>query len=434
MNRTVLWAAAVGLVANLASCKGTPGHDLSEASQLAMANPPDHPIRYDWWENGPPSDPSFFPIAVWLQDPELAPRYKALGVNTYIGLWQGPTEEQLAELKKHGMKVICQLNAVGMQHRDDPTIIAWMHGDEPDNRQAGGGPVPLDRILDDYLAMKVADPTRPVFMNLGQGVANEKFGGRALEYTRYPDYLRGCDIASYDVYPIANYKDRGADGRTILRDDGDEKLWLVARGVRRLRRWTEYRKPVWNVVECTHISNPARRAAPHQVRAEVWMSIIHGSQGICWFVHQWEPVKNVAQLLADAEMREAVRRINHEVLALAPVLNAGRGDDPRFEVAVGNTAQDEEMPVALMTRSTKTTLHIFAVNMADKPVEIALTLNLRSASPNDGGVITLKSQGYTGTAAVHGEGRTIPFTTGQAQDSFPPHAVHIYRVDLPPAD
>jgi hypothetical protein len=33
------------------------------------------------WSNGPPSDPRFFPIAVWLQDPKNAPRYQAIGVN-----------------------------------------------------------------------------------------------------------------------------------------------------------------------------------------------------------------------------------------------------------------------------------------------------------------------------------------------------------------
>ncbi len=33
------------------------------------------------------------------------------------------------------MQVICDQNAVGLTHKDDPTIIGWMHGDEPDNAQ-----------------------------------------------------------------------------------------------------------------------------------------------------------------------------------------------------------------------------------------------------------------------------------------------------------
>jgi hypothetical protein len=79
--------------------------------------------------NGRLADPNFFPVAVWLQNPTRAPQYLEIGVNLYVGLWRGPTEEQLAELKKHGMGVICAQNAVGLRHKDDPTIVAWMHGD-----------------------------------------------------------------------------------------------------------------------------------------------------------------------------------------------------------------------------------------------------------------------------------------------------------------
>ena len=44
----------------------------------------------------PLNDPNFFPLAVWLQSPNNAAKYKAAGINTYVGLWRGPTEEQLA--------------------------------------------------------------------------------------------------------------------------------------------------------------------------------------------------------------------------------------------------------------------------------------------------------------------------------------------------
>src|SRR5262245_25450489 len=68
-------------------------------------------------------DPNFFPIAVWLQNPNNAARYKAAGINLYVGLWRGPTEEQLATLKQYGMYVICAQNAAGLAHKEDPTII-----------------------------------------------------------------------------------------------------------------------------------------------------------------------------------------------------------------------------------------------------------------------------------------------------------------------
>ena len=39
---------------------------------------------------GPLADPSFFPIAVWLQSPAQAGRYKEAGINLYVALWRGP--------------------------------------------------------------------------------------------------------------------------------------------------------------------------------------------------------------------------------------------------------------------------------------------------------------------------------------------------------
>src|SRR3990172_7801628 len=77
---------------------------------------------YGGWKNGPPRDDSFFPIAVWLQPPGKARQYLDAGFNTFVGLWKGPTEEQLAELKRAGMRVVCEQNEVARKHLDDSTI------------------------------------------------------------------------------------------------------------------------------------------------------------------------------------------------------------------------------------------------------------------------------------------------------------------------
>ena len=136
---------------------------------------------YSGWSNGPSPAPSYFPIGVWLQSPANAARYQQIGVNLFVGLWQGPTEEQLADLTAVGMRVICSQNEMGLKHLDDPIIAAWMHADEPDNAQAipgqeGYGPAVDPAVLQaDYERMKAADPTRPVWLNLGQGVANEEW-------------------------------------------------------------------------------------------------------------------------------------------------------------------------------------------------------------------------------------------------------------------
>jgi hypothetical protein len=109
-----------------ASFTATSGQDVAETNPAAT------------WTNSPLSDPKFFPIAVWLQAPDNAERYRQAGINTYVGLWKGPTEEQPVALKNAGLYVICDQNELALRHRDDPTIIAWMHGDEPDNAQSLG--------------------------------------------------------------------------------------------------------------------------------------------------------------------------------------------------------------------------------------------------------------------------------------------------------
>ena len=62
---------------------------------------------YERWEKGVSNAPSFFPIAVWLQAPRNAERFRNAGINLYVGLWKGPTEEQLRALKTAGMATIC---------------------------------------------------------------------------------------------------------------------------------------------------------------------------------------------------------------------------------------------------------------------------------------------------------------------------------------
>jgi hypothetical protein len=56
------------------------------------------------WPNGLSQDETYFPIAVWLQSPRNAARFKAAGINLYVGLWNGPTADQLAELEKAGVR------------------------------------------------------------------------------------------------------------------------------------------------------------------------------------------------------------------------------------------------------------------------------------------------------------------------------------------
>ncbi|KPK84158.1 MAG: hypothetical protein AMJ81_06395 [Phycisphaerae bacterium SM23_33] len=385
------------------------------ADPALRAEPATHPgawkSPYAQWRHGPPREREYFPIAVWLQHPKNAARYKAAGINLYVGLWKGPTEAQLAALTKAGMPVICHQNAVGLAHRDDPIVIGWMHGDEPDNAQplgegkGYGPPIPPAKIVADYRKLRAADPTRPVLLNLGQGVAWDGWHGRGVRTNHpedYPEYVKGCDIASFDIYPVVHSKAQVAG-----------KLWYVARGVSRLRKWTDGRRIVWNCIECTRISNTKVKPTPHQVKAEVWMSIVHGSTGLIYFVHQFQPRFIEAALLADEEMLAAVTRINRQIRELAPVLNG-----PSLPDAAKVSSSAKDVPIALMANRLGGATYLFAVNMRDKPTtgRFEVTVPRR----------TMRGE-------VLGEDRTVYVRWGGFYDEFKPYDVHIYKITEPPS-
>ena len=387
------------LVSVLFACAIVPSEGPAKTSQPANG-------VYQRWNKGLSSDPNFFPIAVWLQAPRNAKRFQEAGINLYVGLWQGPTEQQLAELKAVGMPVICDQDQIGLTSQNADVIVGWMHGDEPDNAQArrdGNGydpPILPSKIEADYQQIRQRDASRPVLLNLGQGVAFDQYIGRGVRRNHpedYAEYVKGCDIVSFDIYPAVH------DHETVA-----GKLEFVPQGVERLRRWSHDEKIVWNCIECSRISNTRVKPTPQQIRAEVWMSLIHGSRGLIYFVHQFEPSFKEASLLDDAELLSGVTAINRQIHELAPVLNS-----PTVDGAVKITSAAAAVPIAAMCKQHDGATYVFAVCMRGEPARATVELLGSHASAD---------------VQVLGENRSIPLRDGRFEDDFAPYAVHLYRV------
>lgn len=374
---------------------------------FGAASKPDYdPVRpYALYSHGPSSSADYFPIAVWLQSPENAAQYRAAGFNLFIGLWQGPTEAQLAALKAAEMPVICEQNGVGLKHLSDPTIVGWMHQDEPDNAQpvknAAGkeeyGPcVPPQHIVEEYHKLRAADPSRPVMLNLGQGVADDGWIGRGTgaKPEDYATYVLGGDIVSFDIYPVASN----------LHGDGAKNLNYVSQGVDRLRHWAGDGRTVWNCIECTRISGTTK-ATPDQVKAEVWMALIHGSRGLIYFVHQFSPSFNEHALLDDKEMLSVVTATNRQKHELGGVLNTPSS-------AIGTVSIKSSDPqIDTMVKIYRGHTYIFSVNT--KGVACDAFTRITGVS---GQVVE-----------ALGESRTVPISDGKLADKYQPYEVHIYR-------
>jgi hypothetical protein len=279
-----------------------------------------------------------------------------------------------------------------------------MQQDEPDNAQplpqGGYGPCVLpQKVVDIYHKIHTADPSRPSMLNLGQGIANDEWNGRGsgAKLDDYRTYVEGGDIISFDIYPIAQF------GKKV----GSDRLWYVAKGISRLINWTGGKKPIWCCIECTNIGGMGK-AAPEQVRSEVWMAIISGARGLIYFVHQFKPSFDEHALLDDPAMLRAVSFNNQEIETLAPIINS-----PPLKQESMVASSKADIPISIMTRMYKGMGYLFAVGMRNGSATASFHLQGLPAN---------------GNAEVIGENRTISVKDGHFQDDFSPYQVHIYRL------
>lgn len=354
-----------------------------------------------------------FPLGVWLQQAVHAQKYKNLGINLYVGLWKGPTAEQLARLKQAGMPVICEQNEVGLSDRNRDIIIGWLQQDEPDNaqplfgkvgmaRMGWGSPVSPAEMQERYRAIRARDPARPVLIGLGKGVAWDPWKGRGNRTGHpedYPQYVKAADIVSFDIYPAAE-TDPALAGR----------LEVVADGVKRLVAWAGPERTVWNTVGASRVKNPDAVVNPEHIRSQVWMSIINGSRGILYFVHQFEPRFVEATWFESPDIAAAIGRINAEVQGLAKViLSPASSDIASIVVRDENQKLVSSASISATSRRQGCRLYVFAASMSNKPLRAGI--NLRQASE---------------TLDVIGEDRRLPAKGNGFEDDFGPYAVHLY--------
>ncbi|MEX2234812.1 MAG: hypothetical protein WD824_21800 [Cyclobacteriaceae bacterium] len=353
------------------------------------------------------NDPDFFPIAVWAQNPVNASAYKENGINMFISIHGGLDQEKLDHMKKADMKVIAHQNNFGLTKLDEPLIYGWMHGDEPDNAQRSKTENKWDPcrdpavIVSDYEKIKKNDPTRPVYLNVGRGVAYTNWVGRGVcrgKTDMYKvsnnGYLKGCDIASFDIYPV-----------NAREDDVEGQLWYVAKGIDNLQEWSDNKKPTWCWIETTRIGEKAKRKpTPAEVKSEVWMALIHGAKGFGYFCHSFIGKTDDAALLHDAEMIQGVKEINEQVTSLAAVLNS-----PDTEYAAVHSS-NQSVPVDILTKKQDKANYIFAVAMREG--RTTATFEVKSGK----------------TVAVLGENRTLKIKKGKFSDEFSGYGVHLYRI------
>jgi hypothetical protein len=365
---------------------------------------------YAGYARGVPTDPNFFPIAVWLQGTWHAPnRLAQMGINVYVGNnaeVNALTAGDLQTLQASGIYAIVGQDAVGLANINSPALIGWwMSPDEPDNAQSNGiggygPPVDPSTIMARYRSMKAADSTRPVYLGLGQGVAYNGWTGRGSNPPPESSYVPASDIISFDIYPYNGCsKERDICG----------KFWLNAFGIDRLRQWSTHNQAVWTWIETTKmhgVSGPA----PTQTASQVWLSLIHGANGIGYFIHVFRPSFREDGVFNDPTMVAALTSLNAEIRALAPQLNSAN-----IAGLVSASSSNPSAPIDFMVKSSGNSIYVFSA--ISRPGTATGTFTINGMSGN-------------GIVDVVNEHRTLPVTTGTFSDAFAANGAHVYKIDM----
>lgn len=352
---------------------------------------------YSQWPNGLSTRSDFFPIGVWLQSPAHIQEFKDIGINVFVGLWGGLDQTRLRQFAVARMPLISSQTPVGLTSRQNKWIQGWDQQDEPDNAQSNQICVQASQVVSAYSAIKAKDTTRPVFLNFGRGVSDINWVGRGTcrgDTSYYPSAIRGGDIITFDIYPVANY---------------DGQLEIVPRGIDNLKKWAQQAggsHVIWNFIEGAAIYGGAVPTYA-QLEAEVWMSLIHGSQGIIYFVHQFKPTFREDGIFNSPTVVRAVASINSQIASLAPVLNSPNvTNDAQVASSAPSTA-----PISMMEKQSAGSTYIFAVEMRDNSAVATFTTPAVQK----------------GTVTVPNEKRQLSIANGKFQDDFSGYGVHLYR-------
>jgi len=371
---------------------------------------------YAPWANGPSTSSSYFPIGVWSQSSFRASsgEYQPLGINNFVGFYGSLTLADMNNFQTGAMPYMPDQNTIALtQTPQNSYIKSWHMIDEPDDAQPiGGGAwgacISPSQLLTYYQNIQENDTTRPAYLNFGQGVSETSWIGRGPctgETTSYyPAAIQAADIIAFDIYPVAEY---------------NGQLELVPNGIDNLKTWSGGTKPIWNTIEALPF-NGGTTPTPSQINTEVWMSLIHGSQGIIYFVTQLSPTFREDGIFNYPTLVTAVTNINAQITSLASVLNS-----PTIANDVSVSSSVSSVPISMMEKQLGGTTYVFAVAMRNSSTTGTFTTPEVSS----------------GSVTVIGESRQTPITNGQFVDSYAGYAVHLYQfpsasssVPNPPTD
>jgi hypothetical protein len=319
-------------------------------------------------------DRPFFPTAVWAQCSDMFHSNIEDGINLFMGNGCDPDTGLPARLGGRAYSIVSSelANATGRG------VLGWYFPDEWDAFLSSK--VKRADLADDIPAPR---PGRISFLTL-----TNHFYSRAAPLPEgkgmYPVLFTIPDVLGFDLYPLQVWC-RPAYGDVY---DAQSELRSVSGG-----------KPTFQWIEVARMEqvcnkHPDLDPTPQTVRAETWLSIAGGANGVGYFPNHWsEPI--------GVEVRRANREIKSLSQALLAPIAASSSDNPAVRVSA---------------RSLNGALYVIAVNTSSASVQAKISVD-----------------GVAGRSAavLGGSGPAVASDDKGFSDSFEPLGVRIYVI--PPA-
>jgi hypothetical protein len=268
---------------------------------------------------------ALFPRMVWRQCPTYYPTSIGAGINLFLGVSCADEGGQFQSLAGRAASTTDAYKP-GIS---GPSHLGWHLPDEADVSIGGADKLPSPK----------ADG-RVTFLTL-----TDKFSVNAAAGPHgkdiYPGLFDAADVIGFDTYPV--------EVRCSL-EQIDNVYWMQRELVQLAKG-----KPTFQWIEagpmehCRANEDPT----PAVVRAESWLSIAGGARGIGYFPDYWAE-----------DIRNEVRRVNREILALAPALLG----------PVVNATWSAQQPVRVGVRKHNGALYVIAVNTSTSEATASFTV------------------------------------------------------------
>jgi len=259
----------------------------------------------------------------------------------------------------------------------------WYLPDEPDATLEGAAGLPQLPPASQTGRLRVVNLSEHFY----SGQAPIRDGYNRAEYRHLASF---GDLVGFDLYPIVKFC-----GRISLLD--------VYRAQRELRTLYAPGQPTFQWIETGAMTGecPTVEVTPAIARAEAWLAVAGGANGIGWFTSGWDATTGWDRWAVSDAMQQQIAATDAQLHQLAPVLTTPPGD---IVLPWNGT-------VAASTRAYDGQLWVIAVNGAATPTTVPMRIDALGGR----------------TLTVLGENRVLkPAKKVYVRDTFAPYAVHIY--------